>query len=158
MRKCLSCAAVLITAAVFVSAFFVSCGTPDVSPNEIRLRIRLDLGEEIGLLLIGSDVNGSLSEGGASNADKSMLGKDEVIYWSIDKQHSGTVSDSADVTLSFSVVTEYFPPNYGNNYPQECVIHMPDISFAVQFGKSYDVPITGDKVNGYHAYYTGETP
>lgn len=59
------------------------------------------------------------SSAGISNADKSMLKKDETLYWQIDKQSSDNLSDTVGLSLRFTIVTAYCDPNYENVYPEE---------------------------------------
>ena len=80
-----------------------------------------------------------------------MLKKDDLIYWSIDKQHYETVSDMVELLLNFTVITEYCDPNYENIYPEEYTMPMKPITFTAKFGDAYSIRITGDKVNGYRA-------
>ncbi|MBP5253912.1 MAG: hypothetical protein J6Z23_00780 [Lachnospiraceae bacterium] len=142
-------AAALLAAAMCMTG--LSCGMPDTGKDEIRLRIRLDLKEDIGLFLIDSEVNGQNTSGGSSNADRSMLKRDETLYWSIDRRHYENVPDAVSLTLRFRIVTEYFDPNYENIYPEEYVMPMEEIAFTAVFGGTYDFIVTGDRVNGYRA-------
>ena len=121
-----------------------------VSENEISLQIQLDVNEDIGLLIIDSDFNGEHESGGVSSADKSMLKKDELLYWSIDREFHEGLPDTVDLTLKFRVVTEYCDPNYENIYPEELVMPMNEVSLSAAFGQTYHFKITGDNVKGYH--------
>lgn len=129
----------------------------DVQPSdadEIKVNVILDLDEDIGLLLVDYDVNGRTGGGGSSNADRSMLKKDSKdLYWSISKQELGIHTDSstaADVVLKFSAVTEYFDPNYENDYPEEYVLPLGDVAFSARFGETYRVVINGSQLTGYY--------
>lgn len=124
--------------------------------NEIKLKIQLDLKENIGLFLIESDIDGQTEIGGTSNADKSMIRHDDVIYWTLDKQHYENAPDSFSLSLRFSVVTKYFEPIYGNDYPEEYKEPLDEISFPAQFGEVYCIRITGDKAGGYQAFLEQE--
>ncbi|MCQ2431556.1 MAG: hypothetical protein MJ175_03005 [Clostridia bacterium] len=119
--------------------------------HEIRLEIQLDLDEDIGLFLIESDFGGITASGGSSNADKTMLGRHDVLYWSLEKEHYETVPDASELTLRFTVVSEYCDPNYENIYPEEYLIPMEAFSFSARFGESYSIRIIGGKTQGYHA-------
>lgn len=88
----LAVVAVLAIAVIF--AFHRTDQPSEINENEIALQIQLDLKEDVGLLIIDSDIDGQKESGGISNADKTMLKKDDLIYWSIDKQHYETVSDT----------------------------------------------------------------
>ena len=130
-------------------------GEPSDTQNdekyEINLRIQLDVGEDIGLFLIGSEFDGNQESGGCSNADRSMIKKDEMLYWSIDRRRCDNCPDSVLLKLDFSVVTEYCDPNYENTYPEEYVVPIEPLTFPASFGKSYRIRITGDKTIGYRA-------
>lgn len=146
--------AVLVAAAVLAILILVYHGThgsAQTNADEISLQIQLDLKENIGLLLIDSDMDGSVSSGGSSNADKTMLKKDDCIYWPIERQNDENIPDNVTLSLRFTVVTEYCEPNYENTYPAEYQIPMEAITFPAEFGKSYSIRITGDKTNGYRA-------
>lgn len=150
-RLLLVCLAALFAAVPF------GCGSrdavPSVGENEIKLKIQLDLKEEIGLLLIDHSVNGTGGMGGMSNADKSMLRCDDVLYWDFDKtlyELDGT-ADSVDLTVRFTVVTAYFDPNYDNLYPKEFMVPMEALSFRAAFGNLYRITIRGDRTEGYRA-------
>ena len=124
-------------------------GVPHAADDQIMLRIKLDLKEDIGLLVIDHDVDGEKGSGGISNADRSMVKRDEVLYWTFDKRYYESSGDAVDLTLRFTVVTEYCDPNYDNIYPDELTVPMEKISFDAHFGESYDLKITGDRTNGY---------
>ena len=147
--------AVLVAAAVLAVALFLVFHGADkpaqTNADEISLQIQLDLKEEIGLLLIDSVMVGPVSSGGSSNADKTMLKKDDFIYWPIERQNDENSPDNVTLSLRFTVVTEYCEPNYENTYPAEYQIPMDAITFPAEFGKSYSIRITGDKANGYRA-------
>ena len=146
--------AVLAAAAVLAILILVYHGAREpaqTNADEISLQVQLDLKEDIGLLLIDSDIDGNVSSGGSSNADKTMLKKDDQIYWPIERQNYENVPDTVELSLRFTVVTEYCEPNYENTYPEEYQIPMDAITFPAEFGKSYSIRITGDKTNGYQA-------
>ncbi|MCQ2551598.1 MAG: hypothetical protein MJ146_05370 [Clostridia bacterium] len=157
MKKNIKVSILVILALVIVFAV-VKIRMIDDAPlqaedDEIKVNIRLDLDEDIGLFLISYDVNGAEGSGGVSNADHSMLKKDSKdLYWSFYKEQLETDADAADVKLSFTVVTDYFEPNYDNNYPEEYTIPMDAISFHANFGEIYYVTIKGSKVNGYQVF------
>ncbi len=139
----------LICAGIIILSYFNSGPAPE--EDEIKVNIRLDLDEDIGLLLIDYDMNGADGAGGISNADKSMLKKDSKdLYWSFDKSQLDTPADTVNAALNFTAVTEYFAPNYDNIYPEEYTVPMGDITFSADFGEIYRVIITGNKTNGYN--------
>lgn len=125
---------------------------PQAEDNEIKVNIKLDVNEDIGLFLIDYDVNGEDGTGGISNADKTMIKRDSTdLYWSFYKEQLDNPADTVDVKLLFTIVTEYFDPNYDNIYPEEYMIPIDVISFKADFGETYYVTITGNRVNGYQA-------
>lgn len=153
MKKKIGIAAIVV-AAVLAILILVYHGTQEpaqTNADEISLQIQLDLKEDIGLLLIDSDIGGNVSSGGSSNADKTMLKKDDCIYWPIERQNYENVPDTVELSLRFTVVTEYCEPNYENTYPEEYQIPMDAITFPAKFGEAYSIRITGDKTNGYQA-------
>lgn len=141
----------VIVTLVILAIFAISKNNNSSDKNLISLKIQLDLKEDIGLLLIDSDINGEKESGGSSNADKKMLKKDDILYWSIDKQHHKDAAETVDLKIQFTVVSEYCDPNFENIYPEELMIPMKEISFKAEFGKSYSIKIIGDKNNGYQA-------
>ena len=146
--------AVLVSAAALAILILVYHGTQEpaqTNADEISLQIQLDLKEDIGLLLIDSNMDGAVSSGGSSNADKTMLKKDDCIYWPIERQNDENIPDNVTLSLRFTVVTEYCEPNYENTYPADYQIPMDVITFPASFGESYSIRITGDKTNGYQA-------
>lgn len=140
-------ALIVVTVLVVVRIF----GRTKAGESEIVLNIQLDLKEDIGLLIIDSDICGRKASGGVSNADKSMIRMDERLAWSIDKQNYENTPEVVELTLRFTVVTEYCDPNYENIYPEEYLIPMDAIVFPARFGEAYSIRITGDKTNGYQA-------
>ncbi len=145
----LVCMAVLFAAG---AAGYVRSGdAPQAAGDEIMLMIRLDLKEDIGLLIIDHDVDGIKGSGGVSNADRSMIRRDDVLCWTFDRQLYDHPADTVELTVRFTVVTEYFDPDYDNLYPEEYSIPMEAVSFRAEFGETCFITITGDRVNGYEA-------
>ena len=145
---------ILVCILALISVVLVGCSRASESQaakDEIMLKIQLDLNEDIGLLVIDHDVDGKKGSGGMSNADKSMLKRNDVLDWSFDKQLYDHSADTVDLTVRFTVVTEYCDPNYENIYPEEYMVPMEALSFKANFGETYSITITGDKVNGYQA-------
>jgi len=140
---------ILIIAIIFVLS--KAYESKQTSENEINIQIQLDLKEDIGLLIIDSDFCGNKESGGVSNLDKSMIKKNDVISWSIDKQHYVNISDTIELALHFTVISEYCDPNYENIYPEEYMIPIEEIAFTANFGETYFIKIVGDKTNGYQA-------
>ncbi len=140
-----------IIIAVVFSGCSISGDAPRVGKNEILLEINLDLDEDIGLFVIDLDVDGKTSSGGTSNADKSMIKRDDVLYWTIEKELYDISEDSADLSVAFKIVTEYCDPNYYNIYPEEYMFPVDAISFEADFGNAYTINVTGGKTAGYTA-------
>ena len=130
-------------------------GVPDaVSEDEIALRIRLDTKEDIGLLLIDYKANGSGGRGGMSNANKSLIKHNEQLFYTLPKRAFDDPSAVESLSIQFTVVTEYFEPNFDEIYPAECTIPMDAISLHAEFGEAYSIMIIGDRTNGYQAVLT----
>ena len=148
---------IVFTVISVLLAFAVSgCGQPyqyQAAGDEIKLLIRLELNEDIGLLLIDYDAGGKEGSGGMSNADKTLLRRDDLLDWSFDKKllDIPEQTDGVDLTIRFTVVTEYVEPNYEDIYPEEYKIPMNAISLKAKFGESYYITIRGDKTSGYSA-------
>lgn len=126
---------------------------PEPSENEILLAIQLDLKEDIGLLVLDQNLSGQESIGGISNADRSLLKHDEVLYWTFDKEDYKDLPDTIDLTLGFRIITEYCDPNYENIYPEELTVYIDSISFPASFGDTCHITITGDHAHGYQAVH-----
>lgn len=140
-----------VLAAVIALAYHKTRQAVQPDGQQINLQIQLDLKEDIGLLIVESDIGGSKASGGISNADKSMLKKDEALYWQIDKQNSDNLSDTVGLSLRFTIVTAYCDPNYENVYPEEYMMPLEAVSFAAKYGETYAIRIVGDKASGYRA-------
>lgn len=124
-----------------------------VADDEIALQIKLDVKEDIGLIVYDYSVGEFEHSGGTSNADKSLLNHSSQIIIPMSKQLDfDNLSDIEDLTIKFTVITEYVDPNYDNIYPKEYtkIIETP-IFLKAHYGESYSVTISGDKTNGYEA-------
>ncbi|MBQ6052941.1 MAG: hypothetical protein IJL30_06635 [Clostridia bacterium] len=141
--------------AVFVVLMIVfaatGCDSKQDNKDEINVIINLDIKEDIGLFLTQWTVNGQTGGSGCSNADRSFIKRNDILSWTFDRQFMESPAETAEVTLSFIVVTEYFEPDYSFDYPEEYKIPMDAISFTAAFGETYYVSVTGDKTNGYSA-------
>ena len=122
-----------------------------VAGDEIALQIKLETKEDFGLLLIDYDANGSGGRGGMSNANKSLIKRDEQLFYTLPKRAFGDPADVENLSIRFTVITQYFEPNFDEIYPAECTIPMDAISLNADFGKSYSIIIIGDMANGYQA-------
>ena len=147
--------------AVLLVVFIAACRSisndtaPKVADDEIVLHIKLDIQEDIGLLVVDYAANGTSGSGGTSNADKSMLKHGELIFYSLRKQDFDDPADVENLSVKFTIITEYVDPNYDNVYPAEYTKPMDAISWKGKFGEAYDITISGDKINGYHAVLEG---
>ena len=147
----------LCTAVLFWFWWNQPIGGPDAVPeDEITLRIKLDTKEDFGLLLIDYDANGSGGRGGISNANKSLIKHDDRLFYSLPKRAFDDPSDVEDLSIQFTVITQYFEPNFDEIYPTEYTIPLDAISLNADFGKSYSIIICGDMANGYQAFLLGE--
>lgn len=123
----------------------------EVAEDEIRLQIKLDVEEDIGLFIIDYEVNGLDGSGGISNANKSLLKHDELLTYTISKQELNDVDALNDMSFQFTIITEYIDPNYENIYPKELTKQMESIRLDAKYGKTYRFTVTGDAKDGYKA-------
>lgn len=123
----------------------------EAAEDEIALRIKLDTKEDLGLLLIAYDANGSGGRGGISNADKSLIKHDEQLFYTLPKHAFDDPSDVKNLSIQFIIITEYVEPNFEEIYPEEYKMPTNPISLRADFGESYAVTISGDRANGYRA-------
>ncbi len=154
MKKkiCISVIVLVVLLLAFVASRFYRSFQPcKVAEDEIMLVMKLDLKEDIGLLILDNNMNGKETSGGTSNADGSKLKHDEVLNWIMKKKEYGDPEGTTELSVRFRVVTEYFVPNYDNIYPEEYVVLLEPLTFKVDFGETYNITITGDKENGYQA-------
>lgn len=127
-----------------------------VGEDEIALYITLDTKEDIGLIVFDYTANGREYGGGVSNADRSMIKRDDVIINVFDKKQLECDGDTVDLTFKFKVITEYVDPNYENIYPDDITKYLEPVSLQARFGTAYNVIISGDKTSGYKASIEGE--
>lgn len=123
----------------------------EAAGDEIALRIKLDTKEDVGLLLIAYDANGSGGRGGISNADKSPLKHGDQLFYTLPMHAFDDPSAVEDLSIRFTIVTEYVEPNFEEIYPEEYKIPVDPISLSAAYGGSYSITISGDKTNGYTA-------
>ena len=142
-------ATVLAFALVF--ALYGCYGPAKVADDEIALQIKLDIKEDIGLLIVNYEANGSSFSGGVSNADKSLLKHGELITYTLSKQDFDNQENIENMSIQFEIITEYVDPNYENIYPAEYTKPLEAIDLKANFGNSYNITISGDKANGYKA-------
>lgn len=125
--------------------------------NEIALRIQLDVQENIGLLLVGYEAGTSSGSGGTSHADKSLIKHDELLFYTLGEQDFENPEDVENLSLNFTVITEYVDPNYENVYPAEYTKPAGEITLNARFGETYSITITGSRAGGYEAVLTEES-
>ena len=127
------------------------CHQEEEQTEAVNLVIQLDLKEDIGLLIIDASLDGVETSGGISNANKTMLKRNEILNWSVEKEWYDNPADPAELSIRFRVITVYCDPNYESIYPEEYTVLLEPISFTAGFGKEYHITITGDSQNGYQA-------
>ena len=122
--------------------------------DEIVLHIQLDTEEDVGLLIYDYCANGHEYSGGISNADRSLLKRNEelIVVWN--QQALNNPSDTVDLSIQFRIITEYVDPNYENIYPEEITRYLDSVSWDAHLGDSYFITRTGDQTNGYTAALT----
>ncbi len=147
--------AALIAAVLLCVPVLAGCGLSAApvraADDEILLRIRLDLREDIGLLILDAEIDGAQTGGGVSNADRTPLRRDETLTWPLSRRDFGDPGDPAAVTLRFRIVTAYCDPNYENEYPEDLTVALDPVSFTAAFGSEVPITITGDREHGYRA-------
>lgn len=125
--------------------------------NEIALRIQLDVQEDIGLLLVGYEAGTSSGSGGTSHADKSLIKHDELLFYTLGEQDFDNPEDVENLSLNFTIITEYVDPNYENAYPEEYTKPAGEVTLQASFGETYSITITGNRTDGYAAALTQQT-
>lgn len=120
------------------------------SEDEISIHFRLDTKEDIGLLVYDYIIDGKEHSGGVSNADKSPIKHDSddlIMTWN--REELNSIAQSAEISMSFRIITDYLDPNYDNIYPDAITENAGSVSWTAYFGNSYYIVITGDRINGY---------
>lgn len=151
---------VIIAAAVLTGLFlgykWLFPGEYKAGEDEIALKIRLNLGEDVGLIVFDYTVDGHPHGGGISNADKSMIRHDDEIINTWNREDLNSQADKVSLTMNFRIITEYTDPNFENIYPEEITARTERISWDAYFGRMYDIIITGNKTDGYVVKMTTE--
>ena len=124
---------------------------PEPTEDEVMLKVRLDVSEDIGLLIMDYEIGEKSGSGGFSNANRTKLKKDDLLYWTFSKKELKLSDNETDLKIRFRIITEYFEPNYENIYPEEYTVPIEEISLKVRFAGTYDVIITGNSTEGYKA-------
>ena len=119
--------------------------------DEIALHLHLDTEEDIGLLVYDYRADSHEYSGGISNADGSLIKRDSDNIVVLNKEELNNIANPFELSMQFRIITEYVAPNYENIYPDDITKYMEPISWEANFGESYFITITGDKINGYKA-------
>jgi len=123
----------------------------EAEEDKISLQIQLDLEEDIGLLLREADAPGFSVTGGQSNADRTLIRRDELLYDSFSRWQFEDPGEPKEITLLFSVVTEYVEPNFENVYPDELVTPLAPVTISARFGDTVRIVVHGGHDSGYWA-------
>ena len=121
--------------------------------EEITLEIKLDLKEDIGLIIIDYEVDDISGSGGISNANKTLISYNDTLTYTLNKQEFNNLSNIENLIINFKIITKYIEPNYENIYPEEYTSIIAPIQIKAHYGETYHITITGDKTNGYIAKY-----
>ncbi len=121
--------------------------------EEITLEIKLDLKEDIGLIIIDYEVDDISGSGGISNANKTLISHNDTLTYTLNKQEFNNLSNIENLIINFKIITKYIDPNYENIYPEEYTSIIAPIQIKAHYGETYHITITGDKTNGYIAKY-----
>lgn len=121
--------------------------------DEIAVHVQLDTEEDIGLLLYDVYVNGEeVFNGGVSNADRTMIAKDEEEVIALNKEMLNTQDQEIALSIQWKIITEYEDPDYDFDYPEEITKMVePAVDLDAQFGSSCFITITGSKNSSYQA-------
>lgn len=121
--------------------------------EEITLEIKLDLKEDIGLIIIDYEVDDISGSGGISNANKTLISHNDTLTYTLNKQEFNNLSNIENLIINLKIITKYIEPNYENIYPEEYTSTMSPIQIKAHYGETYHITIAGDKTNGYIAKY-----
>lgn len=165
MKKTLSANRIIIIIAVSAAVVITACavfgaivlfklifpGEYVVGEDETALYITLELDEDIGLIVYDYTADGRVYSGGVSNANRSMIKRNDVIINVWDKKQLECDGETVDLTFKFRIITEYIDPNYENVYPVELTRYIDPVSLRAEFGNAYKIVISGGKESGYKA-------
>lgn len=121
--------------------------------EEITLKIKLNLKEDIGLIIVDYTVDDVSGSGGISNANKTLISHNDTLTYTLNKQEFNNLSNIENLIINFKIITKYIDPNYENIYPEEYTSIIAPIQIKAHYGETYKITITGDKTNGYIAKY-----
>ena len=127
----------------------------EAEADKINLQIQLDLEEDIGLFLREAEAPGFSVVGGQSNADRTLIRRDELLYDSFTRWQFETPGEPKEITLRFSVVTEYVDPNFENDYPDELVTSLDSVTVSARFGDTVRIIVHGGRDSGYWVELAG---
>lgn len=128
------------------------CSSGEVDKDVIRLDIQLNTDEDIGLLIADYEADGQQYSSGTSNADGSMLKHGETEIIELYKDSFENTDNMGNISLTFTIITEYVKPNYENEYPSEYTVPVEGtIQLEPVFGKTYLIEITGNSTDGYES-------
>ena len=144
-------------AAILLALPLPGCGEPYApADDEIALRIQLDLDEDIGLLVIDYAAGESSGSGGVSNADKSPLRRDELLFYTLERHFFDDPS----------AVGQPAPGLHGHNGVSGAQlrkrlprgIHLPagGVILGAEFGEVYSLVISGGTESGYEAVLSAQ--
>ena len=123
----------------------------EADEDKITLQIQLDLQEDIGLFLCEAEAPGFHVTGGQANADRSPIRCDELLYDSFTRWQFQDPDEPKEITLRFSVVTEYADPNFENRYPAEMTSAIDPVTISARFGDTVRIVVRGGREEGYRA-------
>ena len=123
----------------------------EADEDKITLQIQLDLQEDIGLFLCEAEAPGFHVTGGQANADRSPIRCDELLYDSFTRWQFQDPDEPKEITLRFSVVTEYRDPNFENRYPAALTVATDPVTISARFGDTVRIVVRGGREEGYRA-------
>ena len=127
----------------------------EADEDKIMLQIQLDLQEDIGLFLREAEAPGFHVTGGQANADRSLIRRDELLHDSFTRWQFEDPDEPKEITLRFSVVTEYADPNFENRYPAEMTSAIDPVTISARFGDTVRIIVHGGQDSGYWAELAG---
>lgn len=120
--------------------------------DEIALHIKLDIEEDIGLLVFDYIADGREYSGGISNADRSLIKHNSDVLQVWNRQELNSSADTVELSIQFRIIMEYVEPNFENIYSEDITEYIDTpVSLNADFGEEYFILITGNKESGYKA-------
>ena len=127
----------------------------EADEDKITLQIQLDLQEDIGLFLCEAEAPGFHVTDGQANADRSLIRRDELLYDSFTRWQFMDPDEPKEITLRFSVITEYADPNFENRYPAELTFATDPVTISARFGDTVRIIVHGGRDSGYWVELAG---